>query len=181
LGGGLALRLDLLGAFFLAVTGIVAIPAAVYGAGYSAAYQHRRASLRLLGMMFNLFLLTMSLVTLADNVLTFLMMWEGMSLTSYFLVMTEADDETTRNAGLWYVAMTHAGLAMLTASFLTLTAGAGSGTFSDLRGGAPSLSTATRNAVFTLALLGFGSKAGMVPLHVGSPARIRQRRAMSPR
>ena len=90
LGGGLALRLDSLGAFFLIVVGIGAIPAAVYGAGYSAGYEDGRASLRLLGMMFNLFLLTMSLVTLADNVLTFLLMWEGMSLTSYFLVMTEA-------------------------------------------------------------------------------------------
>ena len=41
--------------------------------------------------MLNLFLLTMSLVPVADNVLTFLLMWEGMSLTSYFLVLTEAD------------------------------------------------------------------------------------------
>ena len=63
LGGGLALRLDSLGAFFLVVIGIGAIPAALYGAGYTAAYEDGRASLRLLGMMFNLFLLTMSLVT----------------------------------------------------------------------------------------------------------------------
>jgi hydrogenase-4 component B len=169
LGGGLVLRLDSLGAFFLVVIGIGAIPAAVYGAGYSAAYEDGRASLRLMGMMFNLFLLTMSLVTLADNVLTFLLMWEGMSLTSYFLVMTETDEETTRNAGLWYIAMTHAGLIMLLAAFLLLAGGTGSGRFADLRAIAPSLNPTVRDTVFVLAFLGFGSKAGIVPLHVWLP------------
>jgi len=169
LGGGLALRLDSLGAFFLVVIGVGAIPAALYGAGYTAVYEDGRASLRLLGMMFNLFLLTMSLVTLADNVLTFLLMWEGMSLTSYFLVMTEAGEERTRNAGLWYIGMTHAGLVMLLAAFLLLTGGTGSGAFADLRSIAPSLTPAVRDIVFLLAFLGFGSKAGIVPLHVWLP------------
>jgi hydrogenase-4 component B len=169
LGGGLALRLDPLGAFFLVVIGVGAIPAALYGAGYTAVYEDGLASLRLLGMMFNLFLLTMSLVTLADNLLTFLLMWECMSLTSYFLVMTEADEERTRNAGLWYIGMTHAGLVMLLAAFLLLTGGASSGAFADLRAIAPSLTPAVRDTIFVLAFLGFGSKAGIVPLHVWLP------------
>jgi len=169
LGGGLALRLDALGAFFLVVIGVGAIPAALYGAGYTAAYKDGRASLPLLGAMFNLFLLTMSLVTLADNVLTFILMWEGMSLTSYFLVMTEAGEERTRNAGLWYIGMTHAGLGMLLAAFLLLAGGAGSGAFADLRASAASLTSGARDAVFVLAFLGFGSKAGIVPLHVWLP------------
>jgi hydrogenase-4 component B len=169
LGGGLAFRLDPLGAFFLTVIGVGAIPAAVYGAGYTAAYENGRASLRLLGVMFNLFLLTMSLVTLADNVLTFLLMWEGMSLTSYFLVLTEADDETTRNAGLWYIGMTHAGLVMLLAAFLLFAGATGSTTFAQLRAIAPSLDSGVRDIVFVLAFLGFGSKAGIIPLHVWLP------------
>jgi hydrogenase-4 component B len=169
LGGGLALRLDSLSAFFLVVIGVGTIPAALYGAGYTAVYEDGRASLRLLGMMFNLFLLTMSLVTLADNVLTFLLMWEGMSLTSYFLVMTEAGEERTRNAGLWYIGMTHAGLVMLLAAFLLFAGGTGSGAFADLRAIAPSLAPAVRDTVFVLAFLGFGSKAGIVPLHVWLP------------
>jgi hydrogenase-4 component B len=169
LGGGLVLRLDSLGAFFLIVIGIGAVPAALYGAGYSAAYEDDPASLRLLGMMFNLFLLTMSLVTLADNVLTFLLMWEGMSLTSYFLVMTESDQEGTRNAGLWYIGMTHAGLLMLIAAFLVFAANTVTGAFADLRAIAPSLTPGVRDTVFVLAFLGFGSKAGIVPLHVWLP------------
>jgi hydrogenase-4 component B len=168
LAGGLALRLDPLGAFFLILIGIGAIPAAIYGAGYSAIYEHGRASLRLLGVMLNLFLLTMSLVVLADNVLTFLLMWEGMSLTSYFLVMTETNEADTRNAGLWYVAMTHIGLALLLAAFV-LFMGSGPGRFADLRAGAAAHAPGVRGVIFTLALLGFGSKAGIVPLHVWLP------------
>ncbi len=171
IAGGFALRLDPLGAFFLVLIGLGAIPSAIYGAGYSAAYEDGRASLRLLGVMLNLFLLTMSLVTLADNVLTFLLMWEGMSLTSYFLVITEANEEGVLRAGLWYAAMTHAGFALLLAAFVLLTAypRGGSGAFADLRAGAVSLSETTRNVIFLLAFLGFGSKAGIVPLHVWLP------------
>jgi hydrogenase-4 component B len=168
IAGGLALRLDLLGAFFLILIGLGAIPAAIYGAGYSAAYEEGRASLRTLGVMFNLFLLLMSLVTLADNVLTFLLMWEGMSLTSYFLVMTESNAEGTLRAGLWYIAMTHAGLVMLLSAFVLMMNG-GSGAFADLRLSATSLSPAIRGTVFALAFLGFGSKSGIVPLHIWLP------------
>ncbi|HSE02907.1 MAG TPA: hydrogenase 4 subunit B [Methylomirabilota bacterium] len=165
---GLAFRLDALGAFFLGLVGLVAIPCAIYGVGYSEAYEGRH-SLRLLGAMLNLFLLTMSLVPCAGNVLTFLLMWEGMSLTSYFLVLTETDERDTVLAGGWYLAMTHAGLAFVLAAFLLLAAGATSTAFGDLRAAAPALSPTARNAVFLLALLGFGSKAGIVPLHVWLP------------
>ncbi len=168
LAGGLSLRLDSLSAFFLILIGVGAVPAAIYGFGYSAAYEDGTASLRMLGVALNLFLLTMSLVTLADNTLTFLLMWEGMSLTSYFLVVTESKNESTVQAGVWYAAMTHAGLAFLLAAFILLMNG-GSGAFTDLRAGAAALSATTRNVIFLLAFLGFGSKAGIVPLHVWLP------------
>ena len=167
IAGGFALRLDALGAFFLVVISLVAVPAALYGAAYSEVYEGRRA-LPLLGVMLNLFLLTMSLVSLADNVVTFLAAWEGMSLTSYFLVMTESDEPETLRAGGWYLAMTQFGLAFLLATFLLL-AGDGGTSFGELRAAAPSLSPAVRAAVFLLALVGFGSKAGLVPLHVWLP------------
>jgi len=165
---GLVFRLDPLGAFFLGLVGLLAIPCALYGVAYSEAYEGRY-SLRLLGAMLNLFLLTMSLVPCAGNVLTFLLMWEGMSLTSYFLVLTEADDPETVRAGGWYLAMTHAGLALVLAAFLLLAAAAASTSFADLRGAAATLPPAARDAVFLLALLGFGSKAGIIPLHVWLP------------
>ena len=172
LAGGMGFRLDALGAFFLLLIGVGAVPAAIYGVGYSASYEDGRASLRQLGVVFNLFLLAMSLVTLADNVLTFLFVWEGMSLTSYFLVMTEAnageEGGDIERAGLWYAAMTHAGLALLLAAFL-LMAGGALASFADLRLHAATLPATTRNIIFLLAFVGFGSKAGLVPLHVWLP------------
>jgi hydrogenase-4 component B len=165
---GLLFRLDGLGAFFLGLVGLVAVPCGIYGAAYSETYEGRY-SLRLLGSMVNLFLLTMSLVPCAGNVLTFLLMWEGMSLTSYFLVLTEADEPDTVLAGGWYLAMTHAGLALVLAAFLLLASDAVSTAFGDLHVAARALSPGTRNAVFLLALLGFGSKAGIIPLHVWLP------------
>ena len=165
---GLTFRLDALGAFFLGLVGLLAIPCGVYGLAYSRAYEGRYP-LRLLGAMLNLFLLSMSLVPCAANVLTFLLMWEGMSLTSYFLVLTETDEPDTVAAGGWYLAMTHAGLALALAAFLILAAGAATTGFGDLRTAAVALSPAARNTVFLLALFGFGSKAGIVPLHVWLP------------
>jgi hydrogenase-4 component B len=168
LGGGLVLTLDRLGAFFLILIGLGAIPASIYGIGYTAAYEKGTVSLRMLGAMYSLFLLCMSLVTMAGNVLTFLIMWEGMSLTSYFLVITENEKESTLQAGSWYAAMTHAGMALLLAAFVLMMNG-GSGSFADLRKSAMILPAMVRNVIFVLAFLGFGSKAGIVPLHVWLP------------
>ncbi len=167
--GGVSLRLDRLGGFFLLVTAMVALPAALFGGSYARLYEGGARPLRLLGTMLNLFLLSLSAVLLADNVPSFLLAWEAMSVTSYFLVMTEADHRETRRAGLWYLAMTHGGLALLVAALLLLAAGAGGVGFAELRAAAGALPGGTRSAVFVLALLGSGSKAGVVPLHVWLP------------
>jgi hydrogenase-4 component B len=166
--GGLLFRLDALGALFLVLVSMVAAPAALYGVGYSAAYEGRY-SLRWLGAMLNLFLLATSLVPLADNVVTFLLTWEAMSVASYFLVLTERDGPETVGAANWYLGMTQVGLAFLLASFLGLGAEAPALDFADLRGAAAGLSDAGRGVVFALALVGFGSKAGLIPLHVWLP------------
>jgi hydrogenase-4 component B len=168
LGGGFVLSLDPLGAFFLALIGLVAVPAAIYGIGYTADYVEKNLPLRFMGIMFNLFLLSMNMVTMSGNVLTFLILWEGMSLTSYFLVITDPNEKSTLRAGIWYAGMTHLGLAFLMGAFFLLSSG-GSGLFADIRLNSTNLSPITRNAIFLLAFLGFGSKAGMVPLHVWLP------------
>ena len=168
MAGGVSLHLDRLGAFFLVVIEVVAIPSALFGGAYSRVYEGTH-SLRLLGAMLNLFLLAVSLVPFADNVITFLLLWEMMSVASYFLVLTESDRRATRQAGLWYLAMAHGGLMLLMAALLLVAASAPSTGFADLRAAAAALPSPARNAVFLLALLGFGSKAGLVPLHVWLP------------
>jgi len=166
--GGMVFRLDLLGALFLALVSSVGLLAAIYGVTYTADYDGRR-SLNLFGVMFSGFLLGMSLVVCAANIFTFLLAWEVMAVTSYFLVMTDNEDPDTRQAGLWYVAMTHFGLVLLLPMFLLMAPAADATTFADLRAGAAVLPAAVRNVVFLLALVAFGSKAGIIPLHVWLP------------
>ncbi len=163
---GLAIHVDGLSAFFLVVIGLVGTAAAIYGFGYSAAYQGRY-SLRLLGAMFNVLLLSLSLQVMAGNALTFLICWEAMSLSAYWMVLTEHDQPGTVRAGVWYIAMTHAGFAALVAMFLLLSGGDLSTSFAGMR--AITLSSGARHAAFLLALFGFGAKAGIIPLHVWLP------------
>jgi formate hydrogenlyase subunit 3/multisubunit Na+/H+ antiporter MnhD subunit len=110
----------------------------------------------------------MCLVAAASNVLTFLFGWELMAAASYLLVVSDADREEARSAGLWYAAMTHAGFVLLLAAFLAL-AGGGALDFPSIREHAATLPAATARLVFVLAIIAFGSKAGLVPLHVWLP------------
>ena len=163
---GFALRIDGLSAFFLIVIGVVGAAVAVYGFGYSEAYEGRY-SLRRLGALLNVLLLSLSVQVMADNALTFLMAWEAMSLSAYLLVLTEHDQPGTVRAANWYIAITHAGFAALVAMFLLLSAGELTTSFAAMR--AASLAPQVRDAAFALALFGFGAKAGVVPLHVWLP------------
>src|SRR5712692_1147205 len=90
-----------------------------------------------------------------------------MSLSAYSMVLTEHDRPGTVRAAHWYIAVTHAGFAALLAMFLLLSAGDLTTSFAGMR--SASLTSGTRDAVFVLALLGFGTKAGIAPLHVWLP------------
>ncbi len=163
---GFALRVDGLSAFFLIVIGIVGGASAVYGFGYSAAYEGRY-SLRLLGAMLNVLLLSLSVQVMADNALTFLLAWEAVSLSAYMMVLTEHDRPDAVRAARWYIAVTHAGSAALVAMFLLLAAGDLTTSFAAMRSSV--LAPRVRDAAFLLGLFGFGAKAGVVPLHVWLP------------
>jgi hydrogenase-4 component B len=166
--GGIVVHLDHLGALFLLLICTIGLLAAIYGVSYTAEYDGRH-SLGAFGVMFDGFLLGMAAVASAGNVFTFLLAWELMAVTSYFLVMTESGDRETQQAGLWYAAMTHLGLMLLLPMFFMMAPTAGATTFADLRSGAAALTPASRNGVFLLALVAFGSKAGIIPLHVWLP------------
>lgn len=165
---GFALQLDGLAAFFLIVIGLVGASAALYGFGYARSYEGRY-SLGALGAMFNVLLLSLSLQVLASNALTFLLLWEVMSLAAYWLVLTENDQEGTARAANWYLAMTHVGFAALVAAFMLLSGGDLTNSFAYMRAQSAGLAPALRSAIFLLALVGFGSKAGIVPLHIWLP------------
>ncbi|MBI3960683.1 MAG: hydrogenase 4 subunit B [Chloroflexi bacterium] len=165
---GVSLRVDGLSAFFLVVVGLVGMAAGIYGYGYAAAYVGRY-SLRRLGLLLNLLLWSLSLLVLADNALIFLLVWEVMSLSAYLLVLTESDQPGTVRAGNWYLSMTHAGFAALLGMFLMLSGGDLSTSFQAMREQTGGLSPLLRDIIFVLALIGFGAKAGIVPLHIWLP------------
>ncbi|MCX6021322.1 MAG: proton-conducting transporter membrane subunit, partial [Chloroflexi bacterium] len=161
---GFSIRLDPLAAFFLLLISLLAVAASLYAVGYLAGER-----VGPLAAAYNGFLAAMSLVTLADSVFAFLFAWEAMSLLSYFLVMRNHYDAETRRAGFIYLVMTHIGTAFLAVAFFTLSSGAGSLEFAAFRSAAPHLPPLLRDLIFLSALVGFGAKAGLIPLHVWLP------------
>ncbi len=161
----LAFRLDLLGAFFLLVIGLLVVAAALYGWGYlrDASPQVRRTA----GTLVNVLALAMSMQIMADSPFTFLFVWEVVSLSACGLVIAERDRPDAVSAANWYLGVTHAGFLALVAMFALLSDGNLSASFADLRGAY--LAESVRSAVFLLALVGFGSKAGILPLHIWLP------------
>lgn len=166
--GGVSLGVDHLSAFFILVIGVAGVPSALYAIGYTREYEGRY-SIAGMGLALNLFLASMALVVMARNALTFLALWEAMSLASYFLVMTEKDDRETERAGWLYFVMTHAGFACLLVGFLLLSGATGSMEFAGWHAGAATISATTRTVIFVLLAVGFGSKAGVIPLHIWLP------------
>lgn len=163
-----ALRLDPLAAFFLLTISLVGLAASVYAFGYVAEFSGR-VSFAALGSLLNGFLLSMTLVVLADNGFFFLILWEVMSLLSYALVVTEHEKPGVREAGLLYLVMTHIGTAFIILTFLIFFQETGSFSFEGFRHQDQRLPEGLRSIVFFTALVGFGAKAGIVPLHVWLP------------
>jgi formate hydrogenlyase subunit 3/multisubunit Na+/H+ antiporter MnhD subunit len=158
---GVRLSIDPLGGLFIAVTGCVAVCAAVYGIGYA------RVPGRVGGVV-PLFVGAMVLVPAAASVSTLLVAWELMALSSLLLVLAEHRRRAeVGRAGLWYAVMTHLGFAAILAGLALFAAGAAGESFDQLRGA--ELPPGLRNTVFLVTLAGFASKAGIVPLHVWLP------------
>lgn len=158
---GLSIRLgiDPLGAFFLAALFLLSLLAGVYGLGYFRDHPRLCASLPF----FPLLVAAMGWVAAAENGFLFLLAWEGMSLASYFLVITEHQTPKVRHAGWVYLTATHLATAFLAAFFVILYVKNGSFDFQAFTGQGPS------GLLFLLMLAGFGTKAGIFPLHVWLP------------
>ncbi len=166
-GGEFHVRLDVLSAFFLVPVFILTPLAAIYGGEYLSGWRGRR-SLGASWFFFNLFVAGMALVLVARQALLFLFAWEVMSLAAFFLVTFEHEKPDVRTAGWVYLIATHLGTAFLLALFLLLGRHAGSLDFDRFMDCAR-LPAPTATAIFALALVGFGTKAGLVPLHVWLP------------
>lgn len=156
-------RVDNLSALFLLIINVPAAAASAFAVGYSAHLPERRR----VTPFYPLFLFGMNSVLVADDAFIFLVAWEFMSLASWLMVMADHRKAENRRAGLVYLTMAVFGTFCLLPAFGLLAGGDGDYTFASMR--LHSLGPLTGSLVVLLALLGAGSKAGLVPLHAWLP------------
>jgi hydrogenase-4 component B len=162
-------RLDPLSAYFNLVLSLLAISVSIYSFGYLAHSPVRKTS-GLFCALFNLLLLSLTLVFTASNILFFLIAWELMVVSSYFLAAYDHESAESRHGGLLYLLMSRAGTGMMCVGFLLLASAVGSLEFVALHGSGERLSPLLGGTAFLLLFLGFGVKAGIIPLHIWLPA-----------
>jgi len=162
------LFVDQLSAFFILVISIAVFAVSIYSIGYSREYFGKK-NVGLLGFLYNIFIISMVLVVSANNAIMFLIVWELMSIISYFLVVYEHEKPETRKAGFVYIVMTHIGTGFIILSFMIFASASGSFNFETFRAAASSMPPLIKDMAFIFAFIGFGTKAGIVPLHIWLP------------
>ena len=158
-------RLDSLSAFFLLIIGGVSAGVSAFAAGYFRKGEGTPPGL--LAFEYHVFLASMALVVLADDAYAFMVMWETMALSSFFLVTANHRIVEIQRAGYLYLLVAHVGAIGILLCFGVLQANTGDYTFANMR--AQELTPFWASLAFLLALFGFGAKAGIVPLHVWLP------------
>jgi hydrogenase-4 component B len=165
-GFTMSLRLDGVGLLFAVLVLAISAPVTLYAIGHR---RHDRLAFQGSGVLFGLFVLSMLGVAVAGDAFTFLIAWETMSLASFALVLADHRRSEVRRAGWVYLVMTHTATACITVAFLLLARHSASLAFDDWAAAAGSIDPLTAGLIFTLGLIGFGTKAGMIPLHVWLP------------
>jgi hydrogenase-4 component B len=160
----LSFQIDALSAFFLVAIYAVCLLASIYSYHYM---DNPKKAFRAAGNYFFFSLLTasMALVVTAGNLIAFMLSWEIMSLSSFFLVVYNYEAEENRKAGYLYFVFTQVGAMFILAAFGLIYAQSGNFGFAD----AAALPETVKIIVFVLAFIGFGSKAGVFPFHVWLP------------
>jgi hydrogenase-4 component B len=157
-------KVDGLAAFFLMAIFAVCLLAAIYGYHYMD-QPERAARIAASHLFFSLLIVAMALVVAASNMLAFMLCWEIMSLASFLLVLHNHESEENRKAGYLYAVYSQVGAMFLFAAFGLMYAATATLDFSAAAG----LTEPLKIMVFILALVGFGSKAGVFPLHAWLP------------
>ncbi|HFD11303.1 MAG TPA: hydrogenase 4 subunit B [Crenotrichaceae bacterium] len=162
-------RFDSLSAFFYLIIGIAVCAVSLYGPGYVSHNNEQDHPFGVLGLFTGLFIAGMLLVLLADDAFFFMIAWEVMSVASYFLVAFQHENPANRRAAFLYLMMAEVGAISIILAYGVLASFSENYnfTFDALR--AASLTDTWANIAFVMALLGFGMKAGLVPIHVWLP------------
>ena len=162
--GSFRIEIDGLSAAFLVPLLIVPALGSIYGLRYWSERDHPESGRRLRAF-YGVLAASLVLLTIARDGVLFLFAWEGMALSAFFLITTDHGDPEARAAGRIYFVATHVGTLALFGMFSLLSAVTGSFGLDALKEG----SAGACAAIFALGLLGFGMKAGLMPLHIWLP------------
>lgn len=160
----ISIKIDALSAFFM----IPILGVSFVAVLYSFDYLHDSKNRLKIGVSYfflSILILSMVFVVMAGNMITFMMAWELMSISSFLLVMYDYEDKTTQKAGFLYFVFTHIGAFFILAAFGVIYTYTGSFNFEISN----NLSLTIKIIIFGLALIGFGSKAGIFPFHIWLP------------
>ncbi len=161
----LDMTLDRLSAFFILALCVLVLCVSIYSIGYVSHYYGKR-NVGVFNFLYSTFILSMLLVMTAGNAVFFFAVWEIMAVVSYFLVVFESEHCEKQKAGTLYIIMTHIGTAFLMIAFMMMYSY--TKTF-DISADASAIPPAARNTMFIFFLIGFGTKAGVIPLHIWLP------------
>lgn len=164
--GEIPVRIDTLSAWFMLIINLTSVNGAFYGIGYMKPYQEQTSKLSLHWVLFLIFQSSMLWVCMLQHSLAFLIAWELMSLSSLFLVIFEHEKKETLKAGINYLVQMHIGVAFLTVGFIWVYLEQGTFDFIALK---EYFSTHYNAWLFLLFFIGFGIKAGFIPLHSWLP------------
>jgi len=172
--GPCRIALDRLSGLFLTMLGGIGVSASIFADGYLE-HLEKRWNFHWMPLCQAIFLGSLAGVFVADTIPTFLFFWELMVLSSFGLVMLDSLTESRRRTGFIYFAMTHVGSAFLTLALLWPCAHGGSGWgIADWTAGLAGIGGWQRIVVIACLLIGFGTKAGMMPFHVWLPRAYSQ-------
>ncbi|MCF6153381.1 MAG: hydrogenase 4 subunit B [Candidatus Kuenenia stuttgartiensis] len=162
--------IDSLSATFILAISVISFIASIYSLGYTKLYVNKQ-DMRFLGFNFNFFLLSMILVVTANNALVFMIVWELMTLVSFFLVIFEYKNPFNRKAGFVYLFMSYICAVFISVAFFIMFSYVKTWTFDfdNFRHAGNIMPPICKNIVFFLVLIGFGIKAGIFPLHLWLP------------
>ena len=162
--GQFAVKIDSLSLFFLSLIFIVPVLGSVYSLGYWKQSEHPENGCRL-GVFYGMLAGSMALVVIARDGVLFLIAWEVMAVAAFFAATVEDDNPNVRQAGWVYLVATHIGTLCLIAMFALWNHVTGSFSLEAVH----TISAATAGTLFILTIIGFGFKAGLMPLHVWLP------------
>lgn len=162
------LVVDPLAAFFILLISLLSIPVSIYSIGYLKS-EYINRNIGILCSLFHLFLLSMILVVSASNGIVFMILWEVMTLLSFFFVISDTGNDSSKQAGFVYLLMTHVGSAFLLISILILAQYTSDFSFTSFAQISNLLPGKLKLLLFIFTLIGFGTKAGLIPLHIWLP------------